>query len=274
MRATAEGVALPWLARAVEERGFESLVLPEHTHVPVARRSRHPGGEDLMEAAPRGFAPFVALAFVAAATERRRIGTGVSLIPQHDPIVLAKAKQLILSGGYKVGDNFDDVYPTGEETERVTAQLCQANVPQRGFKLDVQEIDRAAHGDYRNGPAPAEQKPMIIGAQRWWPDSNDPWNQVAPNFRSRSKGGTSNAGYWTNNRFDAIMAEAEGDTDENRLAVLMKEAQNILTEQDPPVISYGQLQSSTVLQKAVQGFTPNPLYLGSYPFYRMSRASG
>jgi hypothetical protein len=51
----------------------------------------------------------------------------------------------------------------------------------------------------------------------------------------------------------------------------MKEAQNILTEQDPPGIYYGQLQWYTILRKDIQGYHDNPLYLGSYPFYEMSR---
>ncbi|HKG25687.1 MAG TPA: TIGR03619 family F420-dependent LLM class oxidoreductase, partial [Thermomicrobiales bacterium] len=101
VRATADGVDLRWIARAVEERGFESLFLPEHTHVPVVRRSRHPGGEELMDDALKGYDPFIGLAVVAAGTERLRIGTGVCLIPQHDPIVLAKqvATLDVLSGG-------------------------------------------------------------------------------------------------------------------------------------------------------------------------------
>jgi probable F420-dependent oxidoreductase len=101
VRATAEGVDLRWIARAVEERGFESLFLPEHTHVPAVRRSVHPGGEELMDAALKGYDPFIGLAVVAASTERLRIGTGVCLIPQHDPIVLAKqvATLDVLSGG-------------------------------------------------------------------------------------------------------------------------------------------------------------------------------
>jgi probable F420-dependent oxidoreductase len=101
VRATAKDVDLRWIAREVERRGFESFFLPEHTHVPVARRSLHPGGEDLMGAALKGYDPLVGLAVVAASTERLRIGTGVCLIPQHDPIVFAKqvATLDVLSGG-------------------------------------------------------------------------------------------------------------------------------------------------------------------------------
>ena len=101
VRATAEGVDLVWLARALEARGFESVFLPEHTHVPVNRSSVHPGGEELMDAARRGIDPFIGLAVIAGSTERLRLGTGICLLPQHDPIVLAKqvATLDVLSGG-------------------------------------------------------------------------------------------------------------------------------------------------------------------------------
>ncbi|MBA3451217.1 MAG: hypothetical protein H0T18_08400 [Chloroflexia bacterium] len=84
-------------------------------------------------------------------------------------------------------------------------------------------------------------------------------------------GNGGNAGAWVNERFEQIMAEAETYTDEARLAELMKEAQAILTEQDPPNIYYGQLKWYTVLRADIEGFVPNPLYLSSYPFYEMSR---
>jgi len=101
VRATAEGVDLVWLARALEARGFESVFLPEHTHVPVNRSSVHPGGEELIDAARRGIDPFIGLAVIAGSTERLRLGTGICLLPQHDPIVLAKqvATLDVLSGG-------------------------------------------------------------------------------------------------------------------------------------------------------------------------------
>src|SRR5689334_15468461 len=91
VRATAEGVDLSWIARELEWRGLESLFLPEHTHVPVASQSAHPGGEPLMEPAKRGLDPLLGIAFAAAATHKLRIGTGVLLLPQHDVISLAKA---------------------------------------------------------------------------------------------------------------------------------------------------------------------------------------
>ena len=69
------------------------------------------------------------------------------------------------------------------------------------------------------------------------------------------------------------MAEAETTPTKSSSSTLMKEAQNILTEQDPPAIYYGQLQWYTILRNDIQGFVPNPLYLSSYPFYEMSRGT-
>jgi ABC-type transport system substrate-binding protein len=69
------------------------------------------------------------------------------------------------------------------------------------------------------------------------------------------------------------MAQAEHFKDEAQLDTLMKEIQNILTEQDPPAIYYGQPIYYTVLRADVGGFYPNPLYLASFPFYSMYRKS-
>jgi probable F420-dependent oxidoreductase len=92
------GIEPPMLGRAVEERGFESLFFTEHTHIPV--HSRRTDGSS-----PRRFAetydPFVALSAVAAVTRTIRLGTGVCLVTQRDPIVTAKEVACLdrLSGG-------------------------------------------------------------------------------------------------------------------------------------------------------------------------------
>ena len=89
------------LARAVEERGLYSLYFPEHTHIPVGRRTPYPGGGELPEEYKRTLDPFVALGQAAAVTERLALGTGITLIAQHDPIDLAKQVATLdhLSGG-------------------------------------------------------------------------------------------------------------------------------------------------------------------------------
>jgi probable F420-dependent oxidoreductase len=89
------------LARMLEERGFESVFLPEHTHIPVGRRTPYPPGGDLPREYYRTLDPFVALGAAAAATERLRLGTGICLVTQRDPIVTAKEVSTIdlVSGG-------------------------------------------------------------------------------------------------------------------------------------------------------------------------------
>lgn len=89
------------LARAVEERGFESLFVPEHTHIPVSRRSPWPGGGDLPEEYRQTLDPFLALTAAAMATERLLVGTGICLVVERDPITTAKevATLDLLSGG-------------------------------------------------------------------------------------------------------------------------------------------------------------------------------
>ena len=78
------------LARAVEERGFESLWFPEHTHIPASRRSPWPGGGDLPQEYWHTYDPFVAIMAAAAATTKLRLGTGICLVIERDPIVTAK----------------------------------------------------------------------------------------------------------------------------------------------------------------------------------------
>ena len=99
--ATGYTIAVDELARELEARGFESLFVPEHTHIPVSRKSPFPGGGDLPRQYWHTHDPFVSLSFAAAATQRLKLGTGICLIPQRDPIVTAKsvASLDMLSGG-------------------------------------------------------------------------------------------------------------------------------------------------------------------------------
>jgi probable F420-dependent oxidoreductase len=89
------------LARATEDLGFESLFLPEHTHIPAKRETPWAGGGDLPREYAHTLDPFVALGAAAAVTSRIKLGTGICLVIQRDPIVLAKevASLDVVSGG-------------------------------------------------------------------------------------------------------------------------------------------------------------------------------
>ncbi|GAA0617361.1 TIGR03619 family F420-dependent LLM class oxidoreductase [Sporichthya brevicatena] len=86
---TETSAPLRTLARIAEDAGIESIWVPEHSHIPAAGHTQGPLGE-MPEKYSRLFDPFQVLATVAAVTERIRLGTGVSLIGHHDPILLAK----------------------------------------------------------------------------------------------------------------------------------------------------------------------------------------
>ncbi|HEX6144104.1 MAG TPA: LLM class F420-dependent oxidoreductase [Geminicoccaceae bacterium] len=94
------------LASALEERGFESLFLPEHTHIPASRKSPWPGGADLPRHYSHTLDPFVGLTAAAVATKKLRLGTGICLLTERDPIVTAKevaSLDLISNGRFELG---------------------------------------------------------------------------------------------------------------------------------------------------------------------------
>jgi probable F420-dependent oxidoreductase len=78
------------LARMAEERGFESLLFPEHTHIPASRETPYPAGGELPPEYSRTYDPFVASMAAAGATQRLRVGTGICLVIERDPIITAK----------------------------------------------------------------------------------------------------------------------------------------------------------------------------------------
>lgn len=79
------------LGRELEQRGFEALFVPEHTHIPASRLSPWPGGADLPKDYWHTYDPFVALSYAAAVTEKLTLGTGILLQPQREPIVTANS---------------------------------------------------------------------------------------------------------------------------------------------------------------------------------------
>jgi probable F420-dependent oxidoreductase len=89
------------LARAIEERGFASLIIAEHTHIPASRESAYPLGGELPSIYYRTLDPFVTLAAAAAVTSSIELFTGIALLIERDPIITAKEAASIdlISGG-------------------------------------------------------------------------------------------------------------------------------------------------------------------------------
>jgi probable F420-dependent oxidoreductase len=98
---THDAVAPGPFAQMVQERGFDSLFVAEHTHIPASRDSPYPGGGELPRKYFHTYDPFVALTAAAQATSTLRIGTGICLVTERDPITTAKEVASLdhLSGG-------------------------------------------------------------------------------------------------------------------------------------------------------------------------------
>ena len=153
------------LAAELESRGFESLWVTEHTHIPTSRRTPWPGGPVLPEEYRRTLDPYVALTAAAAVTERLRLGTGITLVAQHDPIALAKtvASLDLLSGGrvllgIGVGWNEDEMEHHGVDPARRRAVAREHVLAMR--ELWTQE-EASFDGEYvRFSPSWSWPKPV------------------------------------------------------------------------------------------------------------------
>jgi len=139
------------LAREVEARGFESLWLPEHTHIPTSRRSPWPGGSDLPKEYWHTHDLFVALTMAAAATTRLKVGSGICLVIEHDPITLAKqiATLDLLSNGrflFGIGGGWNAEEMANHGTEFKTRwKLLRERI--EAMKVIWRDDEAAYHGD-------------------------------------------------------------------------------------------------------------------------------
>jgi probable F420-dependent oxidoreductase len=163
------------LAREAESRGFESLLFPEHTHIPTSRRSPYPGGGELPRRYVHTYDPFVALTAAACATERLRIGTGVCLVIERDPITLAKEVASLdhLSGGrflFGVGAGWNREEMANHGTDpRVRMRVLDERV--RAMQAIWTEDEAQFHGEHVDfdpiwsWPKPAQRPypPVLIG---------------------------------------------------------------------------------------------------------------
>jgi probable F420-dependent oxidoreductase len=153
IHATDRSISVPDLARATEERGFHSLYVPEHTHIPTSRRTPAPTGTpELAEEYKRSPDPYIALAAASMVTERIELGTGIGLPLQHDPITMAKelATLDLLSGGRFVfgigyGWNHEEMENHGIDVRRRRAR-CREHMlaMQTLWANDVAEF----HGEF------------------------------------------------------------------------------------------------------------------------------
>lgn len=162
------------LAKEAEDRGYYSIYVPEHTHIPTSRRTPPPTGEEVLgEEYLRSLDPYVALGAAAALTERIRLGTGIGLVAQHDPITFAKelATLDLISGGRLVfgigyGWNQEEMESHGIDVKRRRALVREKVLAMQAlWANEVAEF----HGEFVNfepswqWPKPVQQpRPRIL----------------------------------------------------------------------------------------------------------------
>ena len=163
------------LARALEERGFESLWVPEHTHIPSSRKSEYPAGGPLIRPYYDIMDPFLALNTAATVTTKLKVGTGIALLTQRDPIVTAKMVSTIdqLSGGrflFGVGNgwNQDEIENHGTDFKS-RHKLARERI--EAMKTIWTQEEPEYHGEFVNfdkmkqWPKPKQKPhpPIIVG---------------------------------------------------------------------------------------------------------------
>jgi len=172
---TTESMGPAPLAKALEDRGFESLWVPEHTHIPSSRKSEYPAGGPLIRPYYDIMDPFLVLNTAATVTTRLKVGTGIALLPQRDPIVTAKMVSSIdqLSNGrflFGVGNgwNQDEIENHGtvfESRHKLARERIEA------MKTIWTSDEPEYHGEFVNfdkmkqWPKPKQKPypPIIVG---------------------------------------------------------------------------------------------------------------
>ena len=231
MFATDYSVPVDILAGTAEKLGFESLFVPEHTHIPASRLSPWPGGADLPRDYWHTLDPFVSLALAASATKSLKIGTGISLITERDPILMAKQVATLdfVSGGRLIlgvgaGWNREEMENHGVAfstrwkilRERILAMReiwTQDEAEYHGEFVDFDKIWAFPKPIQAGGPK------ILIGASSEYvfqriADYGDGWMPIFQDAKRRSaSGGTDYSQGIENTRAAWRRAEREGEPD-------------------------------------------------------------
>lgn len=164
------------IAAELEERGYSSYFVPDHTHIPSSRTTPYPGGGDLATDYPRFLEPFCALTEAAMATTRLRLGTCVCLVAQRDPIVLAKQVATVdhLSGGRFVfgigyGWNVEEMRNHGLDASKRRAVLREKVLAMKRLWADEEGEFHGHHVDIEPTwlwpkPVQSPHPPIWLGA--------------------------------------------------------------------------------------------------------------
>ena len=208
---------------------------------------------------------------------KRAIGGVSELVAGFDPETfqyttdLDKARELLATAGVAEGTELVLTMETGYEDVKAAVQLFQENLAQIGINLSIQEVDLSTFTGIMFGEMEAEERPNMM-PWFWWPDYNDAYNHLYPQIACDQWGpaGT-NAGYYCNERVQELFDAVRDEPDPAKYQAALSEIQQIISRDDPPAIYYMQRQWTTVLRNDIEGFVFNPINIGTFNFYTMSR---
>jgi probable F420-dependent oxidoreductase len=172
---THDGVSPGALARLVEQRGHESLFFPEHTHIPASRATPYPAGGELPRKYFHSYDLFVALTAAAAATSKLRIGSGICLVIERDPMITAKEVASVdhLSGGrfefgVGAGWNREEMENHGTDPRVRMAIMAERVEAMKAIWTEDEASYHGKHVDFEriwSWPKPAQRPhpPVLVG---------------------------------------------------------------------------------------------------------------
>ena len=200
---TDEGIRPDTLGRALEERGFSSLFIAEHSHIPASRETPYPAGGELPRRYYRTLDPFVALTAAAAVTSRLVLGTGIALLPQRDVIHTAKqvaSVDLVSDGrmafGVGVGWNREEMRNHGTDPTTRGALIDEQLAALKQIWTTEQAEFHGKHIDfdpifawpkpvqqphppiYLGGESPAALRRLVTYGDAWLPRAHTPPAQI------------------------------------------------------------------------------------------------
>ena len=168
------------LAKAVEERGLDSLFLPEHTHIPLGSTSPFLPDGVVPEPYKRAHDPFVAMGACAAVTQRIRLATGICLVTERDPIILAKelASLDVISNGritFGIGAGWNAKEMENHGTRYATRwKVLRERI--MAIRTIWKEEEPEFHGEFVDfDPLWSYPKPVQAGGPPIWIGANSKW---------------------------------------------------------------------------------------------------
>ena len=210
---------------------------------------------------------------------KRAVGPVAEVVRGFDPATfsyttdLAKAKELLAQAGVEEGTEITLTQESGDENVKAAMGLFQANLAEIGLNLTIDTVDLGTFTATIFGDAPVEERPMVV-PWFWWPDYNDAWNHVYPQVSCEAWGSKgTNSGFYCNPRVEELLNASRDEADPAAYQAALTEIQQIVTRDDPAAIYYMQREWTTILRKQIQGFVFNPINIGTYDFYRLSRAA-